>query len=196
MQAITDCEEARRSAERAGDLFRVYVIKFFEGRAHTMVGNAARGHILLEESVALSVQLGTTLFLGMVKAYLAECLLALGEYDAVSPLCHEAISLAEETGSKYAKALAHRTLAEALFALAPSDPLDAERAIVEAIRIQQEIGNQPKLARSYVSYARLLHGWGKAAKARDYLAQATDMFQHMDMAWDLAQAEELRRAMS
>ena len=196
MQAITDCEEARRSAERAGDLFRVYVIKFFEGRAHTMVGNAARGHILLEESVALSVQLGTTLFLGMVKAYLAECLLALGEYDAVPPLCHEAISLAEETGSKYAKALAHRTLAEALFALAPSDPLDAERAIVEAIRIQQEIGNQPELARSYVSYARLLHGWGKAAKARDYLAQATDMFQHMDMAWDLAQAEELRRAMS
>ena len=68
--------------------------------------------------------------------------------------------------------------------------------MLEAIRIQQEISNQPELARSYVSYARLLQGWGEAAKARDYLAQATDMFQHMGMAWDLAQAEAARHAMS
>ena len=58
------------------------------------------------------------------------------------------------------------------------------------------MATKPELARSYVSYARLLQGWGEAAKARDYLAQAIDMFQQMGMAWDLAQAEAVRHAMS
>jgi class 3 adenylate cyclase/tetratricopeptide (TPR) repeat protein len=193
-QAITDCEEARRVAERTGDRFRVYLVQFFEGRAHTMDGNTGRGRELLAESIALSAQLGTTFGVGMAKAYQAECLLARGERDAVPPLCHEAIGLAEETGDKYAKALAHRTLAEALFALAPADPQDAERAMLEAIRLQQEIGNQPELARSYMSYARLLQGWGEAAKASEYLTRAISMFQQMDMAWDLTRAEQVLQA--
>jgi predicted ATPase len=192
--AITDYEEARRVAERAMDLFRIYFVKFFEGGAHTMAGNTRRGRELLEESLALSIQLGTTLGLDWAKAYLAGCLLALGEHDAVPPLCHEAIGLAEEMGDKAPKALAHRTLAEALGAMTSADPQDAERALLEAIRIYQEISNTPELARSYVSYARLLQGWGETAKARDYLTQAVGMFQHMDMLWDLAQAEQLLQA--
>ena len=68
--------------------------------------------------------------------------------------------------------------------------------MLEAIRIQQVISAKPELARSYVSYARLLQGWGEAAKARDYLAQAIGMFQQTGMAWDLAQAEAARHAMS
>jgi predicted ATPase len=193
-QAIADYEEARRLAERAGDLFRVYIVKFFEGRAHTMAGSAGRGRVLLEESIALSAQLGTTFMLAWAKAYLAGCLLALGEHEAATPLCHEAIALAEARGDKYAKALAHRTLAETLGAMTSADPQDAERALLEAIRIYQEISNKPELARSYVSYARLLQGWGETAKARDYLTQAIGLFQHMGMLWDLAQAEQLLQA--
>jgi tetratricopeptide (TPR) repeat protein len=193
-QVITDCEEARRIAERAGDLFRVYVVKFFEGRAHTMAGNAGRGRVLLEESIALSAQLGTTFLLAWAKAYLAGCLLALGERDTVPPLCHEAIHLAEERGEKFANALAHRTLAEALFALVPTDPPDVERSMLEAIRIQQEISNKPELARSYMSYARLLQGWGEEAKASEYLTWAISMFQQMGMTWDLIKAEQVLQA--
>ena len=86
------------------------------------------------------------------------CQLALGARDAVPPLCHEVIHVATETGEQYPKALAYRTLAEALVALAPTDRSDAERAIVEAIQIQQAIRNTPELARSYVRYAHLLQG--------------------------------------
>ena len=193
-QAIADFEEARRIAERAGDRFRVYLVKFFEGRAHTMAGNTGQGRVLLEESIALSAQLGTTFMLAWAKAFLAMCHLALGVREAVLPLCHEAIPLAEERGEKFANALAHRTLAEALFALASADPQDAERAIVEAIRIQQETGNNPELARTYVSYARLLQGQGEGDKAKAYLTQAISMFQQMDMAWDLTQAERALHA--
>ena len=193
-QAIADCEEARRLASGAGDLFRIYVVKFLEGRAHTMAGSTERGRVLLEESLALSTQLGTAFLLAWAKAFLAMCHLALGAHDVVLPLCREAITLAEGAGEKYPAALAHRTLAEALFALAPTERPDAERAMLEAIRIQAEIGNEPELARSYVSYAPLLRGWGEAAKAREYLTQAIGMFQKMGMAWDQALAERGLRA--
>jgi tetratricopeptide (TPR) repeat protein len=90
-------------------------------------------------------------------------------------------------------ALGHRVLAEALFLLEPSDPAGAEHAISEAIRILQEIGTRPELARTYVSYARLLKARGEREKAREFFANAIDMFCDMGMAWDEGQAEQALR---
>lgn len=122
--------------------------KLWEGWARTRAGDAARGRILLEESVALSSQIGTKMQLSYAKAILAESLMALAEPDAILGLCREALRLAEETGDKFGTALAHRVLAEATAQLAPSDLESAERAMLEAIRIHQEIGTKPELART------------------------------------------------
>ncbi len=72
----------------------------------------------------------------------------------------------------------------------PADLQEAEHAILEAIRIQQEIGARPELGRSYVSYACLLKGRGEREKAREFLANAITMFQEMGMVWDLERAEQ------
>ncbi len=112
------------------------------------------------------------------------------------PLCEEAIPLAEEAGDKWIKALALRTLAEAVSRLDPSNRQDAERAVLEAIQIQREIGAQAELGRTYVSYARLLRAWREAERARETLTQAIGMFQEMGMAWDLSQAESALRDLS
>ena len=189
--AIADCETALRIAERVKDSFRVYALTCYAGWAQAMAGELAQGRMLLEAGMALAEQLGTKLFLAWGKTYLAACCLALGERTVVLPLCHEAIRLAEESHDRLAKAVAHRTLAEALGSLEPGESQAAEHAMLEAIRLQQEIGAKPELARSYVSYARLLQGWGEAAQAREYLTQAIGMFQQMDMAWDRAQAEQV-----
>ena len=161
-----------------------------------MAGDLAKGRMLLEAGVALAEQLGTKLFLAWGKTYLAACRLALGEHTAVLPLCHEAIRLAEETHDRLAKAVAHRTLAEALGGLEPGEPQAAEHAMIEALQLQQEIGAKPELARSYMGYARLLQRWKQQDKANAYLTQAIDMFRQMGMIWDLAQAEEVLRALS
>jgi class 3 adenylate cyclase/tetratricopeptide (TPR) repeat protein len=192
-QAITDCEKARRFAERVGDLFRVYLVKFWEGQAHTMAGEPGRGRVLLEEGFALAERIGTRFYLFFGKANLAACLLALGEFEAVPPLCHEAIRLAAEGSDKFANALAHRTLAEALLCLDPVDLQQAECAMLEAVRIQQEIGTKPELARSYMSYAGLLKARGEEEQAKEHLAKAIGLFQDMGMAWDLARAEQVLR---
>jgi class 3 adenylate cyclase/tetratricopeptide (TPR) repeat protein len=169
-QAIKDYEGGRRIADRAGDLFRVYLIKFWEGRAHTLNGDPSRGRVLLEESLTLAENIGTKFGLSMLKIFFADCLLKLGKLDAALSFCQEAIHLAEETGDRFINGLAHRTL-----------------------RIQQEISAKPELARSYMSYANWLERKGDKEKARDYLTKAIGMFQQMGMAWDLVKSEEILR---
>jgi hypothetical protein len=66
---------------------------------------------------------------------------------------------------------------------------------LQAIRIHQEIGAKPELARSYVSYAHVLTGRREKEKAKEYLAMAIGMFQQMGMTWDLAQADQLLRSL-
>jgi class 3 adenylate cyclase/tetratricopeptide (TPR) repeat protein len=192
-QAVTDFEEAGRVAEGVGDFFRVYIVKNWEGRGHTMAGDPNRGRVLIEEGLVLAAKIGTRFIRHQQKSYLAACLLALGQFDALPALCEEAIGLAEEAGDKWTKALALRTLAEAYSIFDRSDPQKPEDAILEAIRLLQEIGAKPELARSYVSYARLLDGKGETAQAKQHLVKAVGMFREMGMAWDLAQTEQARR---
>ncbi len=138
-QAISDYRAAREVAQQAGDLFRVYTVNFWEGRAQTTSGNADQGRILLEEGLAFATRIGTKFDLPHGKANLAACLLAQGEVETVPALCRGAIDLAVETGDQFFKALSYRTLAEAGFALAPADRQPVEEAIREAIRLQQTL---------------------------------------------------------
>jgi len=189
-QAAADYEEAGRVAERVGDLFRFYIIKAWEGRTCAMAGDPNRGKALVEESLALATKIGTKFIQQQQKAILATCLLALGQAEAVPTICEEAISQAEKSGDKWAKAVSLRTLGEAYFALDPSDPERAEVAIVDAIRLLKEIGAKPELARSHLGYARLLKAAGESEEASEHFAAAIALFQEMGMAWDLAQAEQ------
>jgi predicted ATPase/class 3 adenylate cyclase len=191
IQAITDYEEALRIAETAEDLFRLYLVKSWKGRAHAISGNPARGRELLEESLALAERIGTKFWLPWQKTALSACLSMLGEVDSASTLCQEGIDLGKKAGDKYVIAFAHRTFGKILSHIDSSDPHEAERSILEAIRIQQEIEAKSELARSYVAYARLIVGKKEKAKAKEFLAKAVDMFQHMGMAWDLAQTDEI-----
>ncbi|HEX3294537.1 MAG TPA: AAA family ATPase [Solirubrobacterales bacterium] len=188
-QAIQDCEDARRVAERAGDRFRLYLLRFYEGQAHAMMGEPGRGRELLEQSIGIAKQLGTTTLLAWGQGLLATCLLALGEHASLLPLCEETIRLAAETHDRLARSLAHRTLAEALAVIEPSEVDRAERAILDAIHTQRELGARPELARSYVVYTRLLLRWARAEEAAKYRSEAIAMFRSMRMSRDLAAIE-------
>jgi predicted ATPase len=192
-QAIKDYEKAIRIAEKAEDLFRLYLVKSWKGRARAMIGDPGRGRELLEESLALAEKIGTKFWLAWQKTALAACLFILGELETGSQLCQEAIHLGEETNDKYVIAFANRTFAEIFSSLEPSDPQKADRAILKAIQIQQEIDVKPELTRSYVSYTHLLTSRGEKETAKEYLAKAIGMFQQMGMTWDLAQADQLHR---
>ena len=99
--------------------------------------------------------------------------------------------MAEETSDPFAQAVAHRALAGAWARGTVPDRQQAEQAMGEAIRLWKEIAFNPELARTYLSYARLLRGWGQEDQARASLTQAITMFQEMGMDWDLTQAEQM-----
>ena len=164
--AIADCEEARRLAESVGDRFRIYLVQFYEGHAYTMAGDPAKARELLEASIALAKELGTTTLLAWGQGLLARTLLAQGDAEAAEPLCRQAIRLAERTHDRLANALAHRVLARALAILEPGSTTAAETAVLEAMRIQREMGCEPELGRSHLAYALLLDGWSRAEEAR------------------------------
>ena len=187
-EAIADFAAARRVAERAGDSFRAYLAQFAEGDSHTKAGDPARGRALLEESLARAQQIGTRFFLAGIKTALATTLIALDELGPVPALCREAIEIARDTGDRFFGALAHRALAVALSGAARPDLAGAERALEEAIRIQEDIGARPELARSLLVYSRLLTRLGHSEDAAEYRTRAVTLFRELDMAWDLARA--------
>jgi hypothetical protein len=61
----------------------------------------------------------------------------------------------------------------------------------QAIEIQQENGEKPELARSYVVYAETLTVAGEPEKAREVLSKAVAMFADMGMAWDLERTKKM-----
>jgi class 3 adenylate cyclase/tetratricopeptide (TPR) repeat protein len=192
-KAVADYEKAKGIADEVGDFFRLQQLKMFEGRAYTLNGDPDGGRVFLEEGLALAKQIGTNFGLARLKSFLADCIFRLGEIDAAFSLCQEAIGLAKKSEDKFTIALAHRTLAEIFFHLEPSKPRKAERAILEAIRIQQESGAKPELARSYLSYAQLFKHKEEKEKAEEYFVKAVGMFKEMGMDWDLAQSEQILR---
>jgi predicted ATPase/class 3 adenylate cyclase len=188
--AFADFDKARQVAERVGDVFRVYIVNFFEGRVHTIAGDPRRGRALIEESLAQSEQIGTRFALAWQKSLLAHALHALGELAAVPALCEEAIRLADETDDRFPKALAYRTLAQAFLSAHPPELAKAEAHVREAIRIYREIGTRPELARSYVNFGQLLRAGAQHERAGELLTNAITLFQEMGMIRDLEQTTE------
>jgi predicted ATPase/class 3 adenylate cyclase len=181
-QAIADFEDARKIAEAVGDTFRLYLVKFMAGRARQMLGDQASGRAMLEQAISLATKIGTTFMLAQAKSFLAACHLASGDHAQTRAVCASAIDLAEKTGDRFAKALAFRTLAECMDRSAePSDRKEAARLMLDAVRIQEQIGAKPELARSYASLSLIFKDAGDLAESERYGAEATRRFQELGL---------------
>jgi tetratricopeptide (TPR) repeat protein len=187
--ALRDLDDARRLAEGVGDLFRLYVVKLWEGWIHTMSGDPSRGRVVFEEAIGLADKVGTKFLLGRCQAWLAACLLELGDLEGVESSCRAALSNAEQTGDRSAPALARRALAELVARRDPPDPTEVDDSMQAAIWIQEDIGERSELARTYASYAAVLRARGDRVRAGEFLEKATTLFREMGMTWDLERAE-------
>ena len=106
------------------------------------------------------------------------------------------VAFAKQLGTTTLLAWGQGLLATALLAvgedhLVPDLCAEAIRLAEDtrAIRIHQEFGSRPELARSYVTYACLLRRWNRIDDASRYLGEALTMFRAMGMEHDIAEAE-------
>src|SRR5262249_10291447 len=133
-------------------------------RAHTRAGEPSRGRNLAEEGFALAGRIGTRFVIAHGKVSFAESLLALAELGEACRVSRDAILLSEESGDGFGTALAHRTLAESLVRLGrPASKWQQE--ILDAIRKLEHAQAQPELARTHLSYTRLLRAAGATPQA-------------------------------
>jgi class 3 adenylate cyclase/tetratricopeptide (TPR) repeat protein len=190
--AIADYATAQSIAGAAGDTLRLYIARFMEGRACHMRGDRLRARKLLQESLSLAGSSGISFLLGQAKSFLAACCLADGDLEEAREFCTDAIKLTEKAGDKFSEALALRALSQVLGSSPrETDRAEAQRAIHEAIHIQDAIQAKPELGRSYLILATLL---GRNAGAAQALDEARGLFAELGMTWDLAQADAARAA--
>ena len=190
-EAIADFDNGREVADAAGDSFRSYLVKAFEGEALIESGHPAQARELLDGAIAFANKIGTKFYLAVAKRNLAAALVTLGEVEDALVVCQEAVQVADEAGELWNKSRACQLLVDTWCQLDRVEGQEAEQTILEAIRIQQQFGAEPELARSYLIYARLLRQQGKIEQAQAYHGRATDMFRHMGMTWDLTRAEHM-----
>jgi class 3 adenylate cyclase/tetratricopeptide (TPR) repeat protein len=188
-QAIEDIRRAQAAAERTGDSFRAYLTTGFLGGFLVMTGEHDAGVEILERTFQAAERLGTTLFLSVFRVYRGEASLVRGETDEAALHCRQAITLAVETNDRWSEAWARRVLSEALCKGEPPNLAEAEREILEATRIQRQLGTLPDLARSLLAHGRLLRLRGEHGRGQELIAGAVSMFREMGMSWDLARAE-------
>ena len=188
--AIADLEKGRQIAEECGDSFRSYILKAYESEAQIESNRPALACELLDEAMAFAKEIGTRFQLGVATRNYAAAMLRFGKIDSAVVACAEAIQIAEEANELLVKSRACRLLVDVWCRFDRIDRHEAEQMINEAIRIQRDFGAEPELARSQLTYARLLGGHGKHDEAEEYVRLATDMFRHLGMDWDLAQAEQ------
>jgi tetratricopeptide (TPR) repeat protein len=187
--ALEQYRRAKGIAEKAGDLFRLYIVKFMEGRACHLAGDLAQGSQLIEDSIALAAKLGTQFLLGQAKTFLGSCRLAEGRVDDAQSLCMEGSALAEKAGDRFTQSLARRGIAECLLAGA-KDFDNASDLVRTAIIIQNEIGAKPELGRSWMSLGRIADMQGEEEQAACHFAKAMRLFTDLNMRWDSVQASQ------
>jgi class 3 adenylate cyclase/tetratricopeptide (TPR) repeat protein len=185
-------EDARRSlsiAVRLRDAFREYLTSGFLGGFLVMAGEFEEGLALIAQAVQAGERLRTKQGLGSFRVFLAEAGLSRGDVAEAGRQCQEAIAVARGQSDRWCEAWARRVLAETFFSESPPNLDAAEHEILEAIRVQREVGALPDLARSVLTYGRILKVRGQGEQAREAVTDAMRMFKEMGMTWDLARAE-------
>ncbi len=168
------------------------------GRHYTVQGNVVRGSEMLARSVEQMHQIGNIAEEATAAGFAGFACAWKGDFAQSFAFADRGLALTQQLEDPFAEAAELLTKSRACKLLVHSwckldvvDDQEAERTILEAIQIQEDFGAEPELARSYLTYARLLRRQGETNKAKEYDDQAIDMFRRMGMAWDLGQAELL-----
>jgi tetratricopeptide (TPR) repeat protein len=188
-QVHLDYNESREISLRIRDPFRTYIADSYQCWCYAESTEPAFGVTLGERAIADADKLDTTFMLSIAHASVAICYLGTGEPTKAFSAAENAIRVAEQTANRTGGVLGHRALALASHVLHPGNLDRVDEAMVECIRLSQEVDERPSLARAYLAYARLLHERRETERARENLALAKKLFETLGMVWAFSKGE-------
>ena len=161
--AVPEFEEALLLCERAGDIFRQYLIHGWRGQGYLLAGRHEAAEADLKRCLELGDQIGTSFHRGAFQAYRAKLRLLDGEIGEALRHSAEALELASETAQAWSRSIALRVHAEALVALKPPRVEPAEADIKCAI---EKSGTARMRVRSRLVAAGRRSGAGRQGRGR------------------------------
>jgi tetratricopeptide (TPR) repeat protein len=191
--AVPEFEDALILCERAGDIFRQYLIYGWRGQGYLIAGRHKEAETDLARCIELGDQIGTTFHRGAFQAFRAK--LRLLDNDVGQALRHsaEALEVATDTQQAWSRSIALRIHAEALIALEPKRVTQAEDEIRSSIEIQQRRECIFDLAWSRLAEGHVLSAKGERERSQEAYQLAARMFDEMGVT---AGQERVRRALA
>jgi predicted ATPase len=163
----------------------------FLGCVLTLRGNAAEAIDAIGSGLAINRAVGTTIWLPLIRGYLAAARADLGQFDEAGHWIGEAAARVESTKEKWAEAEIHRIAGEIALRSPVPDPGRAESHFTTALAIARRQQAKSWELRSATSYARLMRDQGRVGEARDLLVPIYGWFSEGFGTKDLKEAKAL-----
>ncbi|WP_454741849.1 adenylate/guanylate cyclase domain-containing protein [Cupriavidus necator] len=173
-----------------------------QGWALAEMGSHQEGIALIRQGLAAYETTGAELGVPNLLALLADAYGKAGEAEAALDLITRAQTLVDETGERLDEATLHRLRGEMLLRLLARSSVtaaghhEAEACFHRAIAVAREHGARALELQATLSLARLWQHQGKAAAARDALAQVHGSFKEGADTADWQQAQALLAALA
>ena len=139
--------------------------------------NYPRARVLLEESLALSKEVGDKRSIADALLLLARAAINQGDYSEARSMLGEDLALSREMGDKWSVAVALYHLARAMFA--QGELAKARELLQESLAIDRELGSKEGIAYALRLTGQLALQQGDAATARSSLEESVAIFREV-----------------
>jgi class 3 adenylate cyclase/tetratricopeptide (TPR) repeat protein len=159
---------------------------------YALSGRPARARELAESAVRSLRRMGRVGRLSLITTHLGEVHLLAGRLDDAAAAGQQALELAREHRERGNEVYALRLLGVVAGDRNPADVATAQASYTAAIRIAEDLGMRPLLARCHLGLGRLARATGDGAGAAKHLETATALFREMGMRFWLERLERDR----
>ncbi len=193
--ALNLFDRAIDTARACGDLLRLYVLIGHKGFALLSAERPDEAVAALKEALGMATRLNTSVFVPLFRAQLAEASIGLVSDQDALRLAREALQQATDHNQSWAYSVGYRAIAQVLVRPTFRDLHSADQAIRTAIASVSGLGLQFEIARSLMVHAKILRGRGNARRSSEIFAEASAMFERMDMERDFERANTMAEAL-
>jgi DNA-binding NtrC family response regulator/tetratricopeptide (TPR) repeat protein/ABC-type dipeptide/oligopeptide/nickel transport system ATPase component len=167
-------DACRRALECAADPLNQSIAMGWLGFAYTQAGDSARAIPLLERAAAMFGRLGYRPYQGWFTAFLAEAYRIKGDQDQASELAGKAFQIGSDSRVWVVTGWARHSFGR--IALCCGDLAEAEKQLLEALRIFDSIQSRYEMACAHMDLASVAHARGRTARAAAHLGEALQIF--------------------
>jgi len=157
--------------------------------AYCLTGRADAALDLLKEAIEQAIAIGDPFGHWLRAAGRAQAYLLVGRAAEALSLAQRAVEISKAVKGRALTGWALRLMGEAAAAQTPPLVEEAEAAYREALKMAQEMGMRPLVARCHQGLGLLYRRTGTRDQAQEHLNIAAAMYREMDMRFWLEQAE-------